>query len=313
VGLDISAQGEFRPCCKYVNPVATNLKDYQNSQTLIDLKESFLKGEKPLECRRCWHDEEVGHTSKRLQDWKYIFNEVVPDLTKTRILMFPFGNSCNLACRTCDSHSSSTWIKESKKLQAHIPDIKIYKHHRFYKDKELIDQIKELSSNVTDIYFPGGEPFITGIDEHLDFLDHLITQNSKNITLHYITNATVFPSDQFWQRWNKFNAIKIQLSIDGLGKHFEYNRWPASWDQVQGNIKSYQSKKAVTSNLVLTVSHVVSVFTIYYFPEFFKWCLQNKFNHPYVSILYNPIMYDIRVLPASVKTAIRNKLSKYFR
>ena len=312
VGLEISAQGTFMPCCKYAKSIAGNLNDYQNSTELAELKQDFLAGRKPEGCRRCWHDEEAGHTSKRQLDWENMFNKTPPKLDSLKSLVFSFGNSCNLACRTCGSHASTTWINEAENLKQHFPDLKIYQHKRFYQDKEFVDQIKALCTDeLLQVEFSGGEPFLAGTDEHLDFLDHLINCGATATKLHYLTNVTQFPKQGFWDRWKKFNSVEIQLSIDGIGEHFNYTRWPANWNTVVENVKHYQDAQQSATNVSYTVSHVVSIFTVYYLPEFVKWCLQNKLNKPYLGILSNPHMYDIKALPASVKAAVREKLSKY--
>ena len=126
-----------------------------------------------------------------------------------------------------------------------------------------------------------------------------------------MTNATIFPKEKFWERWKKFEKIDLQLSIDGQGKHFNYTRWPAEWDQVLENIKLYRDKEASENNLKLTVGHVISIFTVFYFPEFFKWCLQNNLKDPYISLLSYPKMYDIRSLPIKIKDKIKLKLDRF--
>lgn len=309
VGLDISPQGEFKPCCKYSEIIANSLDEYLTSDKLKELKESFLQGQRPAGCHRCWADENAGHVSKRLEDWQYIFNSSAPDLTKYKSLSISFGNSCNLACRTCTSYSSSTWFVEAKKLLAFDPDIKLYKHHRFYQDKTIVDKLKSISTDLTDLYIAGGEPFLPGNDESLDFLNFLIEHNANNLKLHYVSNATSFPEQGHWDRWKHFKKVEIQISLDGIDKQFEYTRWPASWAAVKDNIDKY--KNVDVDNFKLSVSHVVSVFTVYYLPEFYKWALQNQFDAPFFSLLEFPTIYDIRNIPKNIKDKIAEKLSRF--
>ena len=309
-GLDISPQGEFKPCCKYNNIVATTLTEYQTSPELAKLKEDFSNGIKPDACKRCWNDEAAGIASKRQLDNQHIFDKL-PTTNSINVLSLPFGNSCNLACRICSSYSSSGWIAESKKLQEHVLDIKIYKHQRFYQDANFIKQIKDICKDVVHVEFPGGEPFLAGVNEHLDFLDFLLTLEVATISLHYITNATIFPDNAFWIRWAKFKNVDIQLSIDGTGAQFEFNRWPAKWSKVNNNIQQYIARRDICTNLQLSVSHSVSIFTVYYLPEFLKWCLQNKLGKPYLGLLSDPTMYNIKCLPSAIKDKISEKISRF--
>lgn len=311
VGLDISPQGEFKPCCKYKNTIANNIVDYLSSKELSDLQQDFLNDQQSPGCQRCWDDESAGLPSKRQLDWQYILQEREPKLDKLAILSFPFGNSCNLACRICGSHSSSTWSIEAKKLLPIFPNIPIFKHQRFYKDKKFIDNIKSLCGELLHVEFPGGEPFITGIEEQLDFLDFLIDNGSENISLHYITNITKFPKQAFWDRWQHFKKVDIQLSIDGIEQQFEYNRWPAKWTLILKHIRQYQQKVQSNSWLQLSVSHSVSIFTVYYLPEFLTWCRVMTLPDPYLGMVANPKWYSIKVLPDSVKSLIRDKLDRF--
>jgi len=311
VGLDISPQGEFKPCCKYKKTIADNLNDYLSSKELSDLRQDFLNNKQNPGCQRCWDDESAGLPSKRQLDWQYVFQETKPNLDKLAILSFPFGNSCNLACRICGSHSSSTWSVEAKKLLPIFSDIPIFKHLRFYQDKNFIEDIKGLCGELLHVDFPGGEPFITGIKEQLDFLDFLIDNGSENISLHYMTNVTKFPKKVFWDRWQHFKKVDIQLSIDGTEQQFEYNRWPAKWPAVLKHIKQYQQKAQLYSWLQLSISHSVSIFTVYYLPEFLAWCQDINLPEPYLGMVANPKYYNVKALPKEIKDKVNQKLTSY--
>lgn len=310
-GLEISPQGEFRPCCKYTDSIANSLDDYQNSIKLDELKSKFLAGQRPAGCQFCWNDEDAGLPSKRQLDTQRLFTNYSIDDATLKVLSLSFGNSCNLACVICDSYSSSTWITESKKLRTKFPDIKIHQHQRFYQDQSFIEKIKQASTDLVHVEFPGGEPFLAGLEQHLDFLDFLISNGSQNISLHYMTNATIFPGDEFWLRWSKFKNIDIQLSIDGVGAHFEYCRWPAQWTEVEENIQKYITKREQLTNLQLSISHSVSIFNVYYLPEFTRWCLQQGLERPYLGLVNDPVRYNIKSLPAAVKEQISEKITRF--
>lgn len=304
VGLDISPQGYFRPCCKFDTAVAYDLNEYQRSELMESVRQQFLSGQKPVQCNRCWRDEESGIKSKRQLDTEYYLDGTAPDLGHLYFLGMSFGNTCNLACRICDSAHSSRWGVEETKLLEFFPNTKIHKHQKFYQDSKFIAQILELSGRVKSIQFPGGESFITGTAEHLGFLDSLL--HPEDISLRYITNTTVFPIQDFWQRWKKFKHVDIQLSIDGVGKHFEYQRWPAVWDECLANIKQYQ--QLAVGNIKLSISHSVSIFNVFYLPDFVKWCLTNRLPVPYLGLVTSPKHYNITVLPKDIKDVIVPRL-----
>lgn len=305
VGLDISPQGEYKPCCKYSNIVSNNLDDYFASKELAELRTSFLNNEKPKACDRCWQDESAGIISKRQIDWKTTLRETVPNLTQIKSISLPFGNTCNLACRTCKSYASSRWLTEEKKLPSEF-QVKMFPHNKYYQDKILLDKMKELCENVELLEIPGGEPFITGVEEQLEFLDHLIEHNASNIVLHYVTNATTIPDKRFWDKWKNFKKVDIQLSIDGIGKVYEYTRWPGVWNETYANIKEYQ--KHWKDNIQLSISHTVSIFNIFYLDRFIEWCKSEQLPNPYLGLVSRPDQYSITIFSPKTKEYLSNHL-----
>lgn len=307
VGLDISPQGEFKPCCKYNKSIANSVDAYINSHELATIRKQFDAGETPEGCARCWQDEDAGLSSKRMLDNEYVFQNQVPNLNSIKVLSIPFGNVCNLACRICSSYSSSKWASESTKLKEYFPDIKIFEHNRFYKDPNFISKIKELTKDVIHVEIPGGEPFFADKDIHMDFLNHLRLHGSEKISLHYITNGTIFPDNSIFEIWKHFKKVDIQLSIDGTESIFEYNRWPAKWSNVESNLKRYVEYRNSNNNIQLSISHSVSVFTVYHLPDFLNWCETNDLPAPYLGLVSRPAHYNITILPEEAKTAITER------
>jgi len=307
-GVDITTQQAYRPCCKIDESFGNNLEEYQNSPKLASLKEQFLKGGKPIECSRCWQEEDAGIPSKRQLDWQHIYNKQVPKDDGIRVAMLTFGNSCNLACRTCGSYASSSWIKEEKKL---FPDMKIYSHNNFYKDIEYQSELAELAKTVTHVYIAGGEPFLsTDLKYHSAFLD-LLLNRADQIALKYTTNCTVTPSKEMWEKFKQFKNVEFHLSIDGTDSVYEYTRFPAKWEEVLQNIKKYQSWASSTANFKISIGHTVSILNVYYLPDFLIWCLKNKLDTPYIGMVPFPEHYNIGNLPKEIKNIIADKLTKY--
>jgi len=310
-GIDITAQKEYRPCCKIDKVFGHTLKEYQNNKDLKRMQAQFLKGEKPAECTRCWKEEDAGLPSKRQIDWEQIYSKQELDNSDIRVAMLTFGNSCNLTCRSCGSYASSSWIKEEKKL---FPTVKIYPHNNFYKNKEYQQELTILSKTVTHVYIAGGEPFLsTDLKYHSQFLD-LLSERADQISLKYITNCTVMPSNKMWEIFSQFKNVEFHLSIDGTESTYEYLRYPAKWELVVKNMREYQTRCAESTNLNLSIGHTVSILNVYYLPEFLVWCIRNQFPTPYLGIVDAPEYYNIRNLPKKIKDKVAVKLNNpYFK
>lgn len=308
-GLDINAQGEFRPCCKYTTPIATNLDNYLNSTELHELREQFLRGERPTKCERCWKDEDAGIASKRQLDSNYIFKGHSQPLTQTRYLSTTFGNSCNIACRTCHSYSSSSWIRDERELSKDRK-ITIYPHNDFFKDEQYKQDLYSVVATATNILISGGEPFLAGKREHIEFLDQIRT-NSSDVSITYITNGTTRPADELWQKLKTVKQVEFHVSIDGTDRVFEYLRYPAKWNEVLENLEAYRKMAERLDNVTLSLGHTVSIMNVWYLPDFFIWCLKNKFPKPYIGMVTHPNHYNIQNLPRHAKEKLTDRLDRH--
>lgn len=310
--INITSTGKISPCCQIKMPDLfnvsdTSLNEYLSSDYLQTLKNKFLSDEKPKECSRCWKTEKNGIKSKRIMDrekWNDEYNNVDLNTQKILTLGLGIGNVCNLKCRICSSKSSSKWINEEEfytGIRGNISD--------FFKNSSFVSQIKNISRDIIQIEITGGEPFVTGKKEHLSILDTLIkTKQSDKITLHYATNFSLFPNEVFWERWAHFKHVDIQCSMDGIKEHFEYNRYPADWNTCYVNLKKYQEKSALNNNIQMSIAHVLSVFTVFYLPEFYKWCICEGLPKPWVGRLEHPIHYQPGIFPNNSKKFVKNKL-----
>jgi hypothetical protein len=64
-------------------------------------------------------------------------------------------------------------------------------------------------------------------------------------------------------------------------------------------------------NLQISLSHSVSIFTVYYLPEFLIWCKKYNLPEPWLGLVSHPSYYDITVLPTEAKQTINKKFDKF--
>ena len=100
-----------------------NLGDHLNHPFIKDIQQKMLNGEKVEGCSTCYYAEEHGYQSmrqKEIETWhiETFRNFTPPDLENPKLeyLEMTFGNYCNLACRTCHSDLSHSWIDDEAEL-----------------------------------------------------------------------------------------------------------------------------------------------------------------------------------------------------
>jgi len=316
-GIDIDNSGSIRPCCKFNTKIAEDwegyninnmsIDDYKKSNGLAKLKESFVSGQKPAACERCWKDEAANYPSKRTMDgerWKKEFNDFNLTASNTLLLTLPLGNICNLKCRICSPNSSSSWKKEFQDIY----NIK-YKVADWANNDFVWQSLLEMTDDILELHLHGGEPFLYDNEKHLEILNKISNSpNASKIRLHYNTNGTVFPDQKYWDAFDKIGWVDIQPSIDDIGARFEYNRKNAKWDEVKENLIKYRDYINIRPNMQLSISTTVSVFTIYYLDEMFTYFMDNKLPKPWLGKLSKPEYYRCSIFPSEHKEIIKNKL-----
>jgi hypothetical protein len=310
--IDFSPDGGISPCCKFrtgyykehFNVQDNTVEQYTQSNFLKEIKQQFSNGTWPMGCDRCRIEEENNIKSKRELDivrWGSHYQQ--HPLTESNFITasIAFGNTCNLKCITCNPWSSSKWRDEYRDIYGVTVENK-----RFYKGNFVQDFVAA-APDIIHIDIPGGEPFLSGVAEQKQLLHYYITSGqAHNIALHYTTNATVFPDHEWWDLWQHFQEIDLQLSIDGVGARNEYIRYPAVWSEVAHNVQLYVAKQ--TGNFRLSVSHTVSAYNIFYLDEFFTWCYTSGLPTPWLGCVHTPVHMRPSVWPNAAKNKIISHL-----
>ena len=330
VSLEASPIGTVRPCCladdeivddtgnKFVLATA-DFSNIQNSSHMRQLREQFLRGEKPQTCRKCWNEESAGRTSKRMHTLDRL-KHMLPDQDWTvdaKPLMFldlKLGNICNLKCRICGSWSSSQFAAEEisftrpeQRKQSHA--YQMLRAGAWPQDNtQFWNQIDESLNDIRYIEFTGGEPFM--IREHFTMLQGIVDRGiAGNVEIHYNTNGTIYP-EEAEEIWKHFKTVEIAFSIDDLGDRFEYQRTNAKWPEVQENIeKFFKLKRYLPSIIQLQVCTTVNIFNVRYIDQVAQWLDGRPFNFVYWNMMHDAWYFSIANLPGPAKQAIQEHLN----
>ena len=339
VSIETSPMGTTRPCCMAHDEITdengkkydlneTNIEIAYHSRYMQNLREQFRAGEKPATCRRCWEEEAAGRDSKRIHSQvrlKELYKQVDWENNDPDQLWFvdlKLGNICNLKCRICGSWSSSKWAEEEL---AYMPDLKNKKEHIAYtwlkqgawprKTTTFWDNMKALLPNIKYFEFTGGEPWM--IQEHWDLLQYAVDSGySKDIDIHYNTNATQWPRTKDFDAYalfQQFGRVDIAFSIDNVGDRFEYERYGANWDianKIIDEIHLYKNNSI--PNITTQLCFTINIQNVYYLDELLAWAETKQFGSIYFNMMHSPDHMSIQKMTPATQELVLNKLKTTF-
>jgi MoaA/NifB/PqqE/SkfB family radical SAM enzyme len=298
-----------------------NLETIYKSQYMQDLRQQFRAGEKPATCKLCWDEEAAGRTSKRINSrirLKELYSKVDWENNNPDQLWFldlKLGNICNLKCRICGSWSSSKWAAEELEYMPKGFDKKQHIAYQWLKqgawprnpETNFWDNLKQLLPNIKYLEFTGGEPWL--IQEHFDLLEYAVAQGySKNIDIHYNTNATQMPNEFDAKIWREFGRVDIAFSIDNVGTRFEYERYGANWNLANKIIDYVHYSQTTMSNITTQLCFTINIQNVYYLDELLLWADSKNFGSVYFNMMHNPEHMSIQQMTPQAQELVLNKL-----
>lgn len=287
-----------------------------HSKTRKEIQKSLDNGIQHPNCSACWNEELAGRPSRRT-----INNEQFQDLEITpaapQLIDLKPGNTCNLACRTCWPEVSSKWYKDYWEIEGYKkqPDYKEYlaswrriQSSYTQDNQQLWSDLQEWLSNIVYYDIFGAEPML--LDRLFDILKYVVEQDlASNQGLHINTNATIW-NQEYIDLLTKFKKVNIDLSIDGIGSHYDYIRYGVEWQQVKENINRYKHLENQYPNIDICVCITVCSLNVYYLDEIYQYFADRNIK-AFFNLVHHPEYINVRNLPSEIKPAIRSKLLNY--
>lgn len=282
------------PCCWYEKQLPdplNNWDSYMKSDELVTLRREFKEGKKPKGCQRCWYDEDNGKESMRqrvnqgrLEEHKQQINlpeELFYGLPTQ--VKFGSGNNCNLACRMCLPQLSSGVTKVWEAIGRQIlPD--------YGYDEKADNYIRRNIDVLSYIDCIGGEPFYN--KKFIELIDFIIEQDaSKHITLFVNTNGLLI-TDKMIDKLKYFKEAVIMVSLDAIGKGYEYIRVGSSWNAVSDNVCRLKE-----NGITVMIGSTYSVLSLCEQHELRTWCTIIDIPMTQGQIVHQPEELDPSNLP----------------
>lgn len=309
----IDGTGRVKPCCRFSNsdsPKQMNLEDHKfddifHGEWMNVLREKALKGEHISGCARCYEEERGGKKSlrERMIDRTDTGSKTVdtnnPVISNLEIAI---SNDCNLMCRMCDSRFSYKLYDEEVEFKGEeLPHSK--------RTKVDLQFVYDKISTLKYLKFTGGEPLT--IKDHWDLLGYAVDKGySKNITLNYSTNSTVWPKEKIVNLWKEFKRVELCLSFDSVVKNEnEYLRHLTNQESVIKNIDKYLDLQK-DFNLNVISRPTITILNMFHVPETIEF-LENKGIGVNPTHLTHPKYLSVTVLPQHTKDIIKEKFENY--
>jgi len=258
-------------CCLRDNLHPVDIgSNFWNDRSFATLRQQNAQGVWDPGCANCQVLEQSQMRSMRqgMNDGLEIYQQT--DIKGPARIDLMFDISCNLACRTCGVTHSTFW-------QKHLSSHGLW-NQPVVSPKRKTDVIQALSnldlSNLQQVVFCGGETLLG--QEYWQVADWLVSNvpNAQNqLTLAFQTNGTQPIDEKYFSIIGRAHLVKLHISLDGVGKRFEYLRWPASWSQVVDNIMMLRT--VAPSNVMFLIEETISIFNLYYISELEAWIQQN--------------------------------------
>ena len=333
--ISFGAHGGSRPCCAvdtyYWSETKNKLSEYDNellpwfnNKEMVELRQDLLDGKWNPICNLCKIREDAGQASTREifnetlsqveertgRDWHETTAEI-DDLDNIFLLDITVGNKCNSACLMCNSSASTLWLKEQTDLNGGKPPWKL--DPMWFAD-EHVPNLADNLPNMTAIQFVGGEPTIN--DDHVALLERLIEQGrAKDISLGYVTNLTNI-SKELTDLWHHFGTKHITISVDGVGKVNEYQRYPFSWGKVVSQLENIKNITN-TGEFFVGLSLTVTSMNILSLDEVIEWWEDQVLSNssfqsslPHIQCVNNPAKFDPLYMPDAMKLECENTMQR---
>lgn len=331
----IQSTGHYMSCCIMPDNFSNgNIKELSPIEwfrgSVANKMRSDVLGNQPVDqCAKCYYNEKIGYESGRIRDnyksfifpdsqfersykqnpWFDEFNFSKENNGKTHFVPTEYtislGNECNLACKMCQPSWSSR-IADQYQSWGILPS-NLNVRNNWTDDpvswKTFLKTLDD-SPNVSRLILLGGETTIN--KKFHELVEFLIDKNRTNITLHFITNATIY-NQSLVDKLKKFKSLYIEFSIESIESNNHYVRQGSNTTQVISNILKIKSELKNNSNF--TISSAPQALTVNTYDKLIRWALEQ--NIPIQShIVTNPNFLNITVLPINFRKKLVSQFYK---
>mgnify|MGYP001324729628 FL=1 len=321
---EIKTFGHVAPCCVSrtvyqdengvpFNVASTDIDTIVNSKDAISMRQAALENRPVRGCEECYLEESEGNVTRRMREnakWAKQNRWITQNKFDHVYLDLKLGNLCNLACRICNVWSSSRWVDDMRQA-GHFDmfNSKVNYNFKWYESEQYWNKLEQVMPHIEYIDLYGGEPFL--IKQQFEFLEKIVKQgHAEHITLNYATNGSTYPKHAIENIWPNFKTVHFLFSADGVGKTFEYARYPGKWDIFETNLKRFVYEHGYQPK----ISFGLSNYSVWNLMDSFEY-YEKEFKGDvklWLNIVYNNGA-DVVCMPEKLKQRLLDQINSRWR
>ena len=300
------------PCCNLEKP-----KSGDFLTPIHELKQAIESGQTYENCKTCYQCESEGKISERTRYLIGLDDQQLDNLIHKQKIDREFyihctlSNLCNMACRSCNSTTSSLFSKIDLGYEILVDTMS--EDLGYW--QSLLDSISRETQihDSVNLVISGGEGMVQS-DFHKIVSWLIETGISKKITLTINTNGSIDDDRLFTDLCSNFKRVSLAVSVDSIYENYHYVRWPANWNKIHKNLNSFVGYQKTFENFNFFLTPVWSINNIFYLPawiEFFEsFAAEHKIDiTAYDTPLWQPDWLDVQNLPTYIKNILLEKIS----
>lgn len=273
------------------SPKFNSLQELEKSSWLNELKNKIFWSP---ECIRCQQEENLGKKSIRQHSIER--HKILSSYNSEYLIIGGvLDNICNSACQFCDEN-----------LSTKIGNLKYGKNYKLINNYDKFIELPQ--DRIIELDINGGEP--SNSPNYQLVLDNL-PPNLKILRINTNASKYITNLDSILKRKIK---VFITISLDGVGKIFEYTRHPLKWDNFVNIVDKYSSLSIENKFLSLNFWTTVSVYTIGDLPNIINFAKEKQIELSY-GFLHEPDPLNIiykNPITMSAKNLFTNKDENLF-
>jgi hypothetical protein len=324
-----------------VADVEANPKALHNTAKKKAERAQMQKGERPAGCEYCWKIEDIGrdNISDRVyktviyddKDLDYAFGTPASEDIDLQTLEIAFDRTCQFACSYCNPAFSSTWVRDIKTNGAYNGLVSDGRNHfthahdasQLYTFGQVNPYVEafhkwwesDLHRTLKELRITGGEPLMSA--ETWKLIDWFKTNKGKSSTRLAI-NSNLGTDVDIDRLLVAIDGVEVDLytSNESMGLQAEYIRDGLVFSDWTNNVERLLDSGKFRGLHVMATINALCLDSLDSFLEMVcNWKLKygkDAINFS-LNILRFPSFQSPLVLPDTIRTQYRTKLSEFYK